>query len=214
MAIVQNAARRTAASRLRLSPGSLRLLLTAITVAAVVSALQSFVLAPLTGHFSGAFEDFSAYLDGGRAANAGTSPYAGFNGGTITMSGFDYPPLDAWLFRPLALLPHQIAQMAWLWVGLACTVGGSVLVARALLPRSWPGTRLGISAALLFAPATYNLWHGQANPLILLLLALAMRSWVRGEQGRCGTLLGIAAAVKLAPLVLVVMLLRRRWWRG
>jgi alpha-1,2-mannosyltransferase len=215
--MVEHAARRTPASRalrLRLSPGSLRLLLTAVTAAAVVGALQSFVLAPLTGHFTGAFEDFGVYLDGGRAANAGTSPYAGFDGGTITMSGFDYPPLDAWLFRPLALLPYHVAQMVWLWVGLACAVGGSVIVARAVLPRTWPSVRLGISAALLFAPATYNLWHGQVNPLIFLLLALAMRSWVRGEQGRCGTLLGIAAAVKLAPLVLVVMLLRRRWWRG
>jgi alpha-1,2-mannosyltransferase len=130
------------------------------------------------------------------------------------MSGFIYPPVDAWLFRPLALLPHHIAELAWLWLGLACTVGGSVLVARSLLPRTWPSTRLGVSAALLFAPAMDNLWLGQLNPLIFLLLALALRSWVRGEQTRCGTLLGIAAAVKLAPIVLVVLLVRRRWWRG
>src|ERR1700730_11743761 len=113
----EHAAARTAASRalrLRLSPGSRRLLLTAVTAAAVVSALQSFVLAPLTGHFTGEFEDFTVYLDGGRAANAGTSPYAAFDAGTITLSGFDSPPLDAWLFRPLALLPYHIAQMVWL----------------------------------------------------------------------------------------------------
>ncbi|HEV7467792.1 MAG TPA: hypothetical protein VGP96_15940, partial [Candidatus Dormibacteraeota bacterium] len=60
MAMVEHAARGTAASRalrLRLSPGSLRLLLTAVTAAAVVGALQSFVLAPLTGRFTGEFED-------------------------------------------------------------------------------------------------------------------------------------------------------------
>jgi alpha-1,2-mannosyltransferase len=217
VAIVEQAARPAAASsllRLRLSPRSLRLLLTAVTLAAVAGALQSFVVAPLTGHFTGTFEDFNAYLDAGRAANAGTDPYAGFNAATITMSGFDYPPLDAWLFRPLALLPFHIAQALWLWLGLACTVGGAVLVARTLLPRDWPSIRVGVSAALLFAPATYNLWHGQANPLVFLLLALALRSWVRGDQGRCGAVLGVAAAVKLAPLVLLVLLVRRRWWRG
>jgi alpha-1,2-mannosyltransferase len=217
VAIVERPAQRTAAwraPRLRLTPRNLRLLLTAASIAAVVGGLQSFVVAPLTGHFTGAFEDFNAYLDAGHAANAGTDPYAGFSASSITMSGFDYPPLDAWLFRPLAALPHHAAQVLWLWLGLACTVGGAVLTARTLLPRGWPSIRLGLCAALLFAPATYNLWHGQANPLIFLLLTLALRSWVRGEQGRCGAVLGVAAAVKLAPLVLVVLLLRRRWWRG
>ena len=215
--MVERAAGRTAAYRLRrppLSAGGVRLLLTAATVAAVVGGLASFVLAPLTGHFTGEFEDFNAYLDAGRAANAGTDPYAGFDTRPITMSGFDYPPLDAWLFRPLAALPHHTAQLLWLWLGLACTAGGSVLVTRSLLPRSWPGIRLGVVAALLFSPATYNLWHGQANPVVFLLLALGLRSWMRGEQVRCGTALGLAAAVKLAPVVLVVLLLRRRWWRG
>jgi len=52
------------------------------------------------------------------------------------------------------------------------------------------------------------------NPIVFLLLALAMRSWVRGEETRCGALIGVAAAIKLAPVVLLVLLLRRRWWKG
>ena len=82
------------ARRIR-SGHSLSLLLTVGTIAAAVSALRAFVVAPLTGHLTGSFEDFPGYLAAGGAVHAGTSPYAGFSASTITMSGFDYPPIVA-----------------------------------------------------------------------------------------------------------------------
>jgi len=188
--------------------------LSAAVLAAVVVAVREFVIAPLTGSFTGRFEDFEAYWDAATAANAGGDPYGTFDSGTVTMSGFIYPPLGALLLRPLALLDHHQAATLWLWIGLACTVAGSVIVARDLLPARWPRARIGLLAALTFPPATYNLWHGQANPVIFLLLALALRAWLRGAETRCGVLLGVAAAVKLAPFVLVALLWRRGWRRG
>lgn len=201
-------------ARLRLSRRSLNALLTVVTVAATAAALRSFVLAPLTGHLTGTYDDFQVYVDAGRAAGSGGNPYTGFSAATVVLHGFIYPPIVAWLVRPLALLPHWTAEVVWLWLGLGCIVAGSVIAARTLLPRSWPAVRLGLCAAFLFVPATYNLWLGQANPIIFLMLALALRSWVRGEELRCGALLGVAAAIKVAPVVLIVLLVRRRWWRG
>jgi alpha-1,2-mannosyltransferase len=217
VATVEHAARGSAATRLgafRLSPRSLGLLLTVVTVVATVSALHAYVLAPLTGHLPGTFEDFSDYLGAAHAAGAGSDPYSGFSASAIVYHGFAYPPIAAWLLRPLALLPHRAAEVLWLWLGLASMVAGSVITARTLRPRSWPAVRLGLCAALLFVPATYNLSLGQANPVIFLLLALALRSWVRGDQGWCGSFLGVAAAIKIAPAALILLLLRRHWWRG
>jgi hypothetical protein len=193
----------------RLSP-----VLTVATVAVVLGALFTFVLQPLLGRFTGEFEDFAAYAQAAHAVAAGTSPYAGFDPGTIVMSGFDYPPFAAVLLRPLALLSDGGQKLVWLWIALASLVSGAVIVARSLLPATWPRVRIAVLVALTFPPATYNLWHGQMNTVIFLLLALALSDYMSGHRTRCGVILGVAAGIKLAPIVLLLLLARRGWWRG
>jgi len=201
------------AGGLRLPHG--RALLRAATAAIVALSVWLFVVAPLTGHFGGQFEDFRAYLTAARDMAAGRSPYTSFNGGTsVVLQGFDYPPFGALLVRPLALLSDQAAMTLWLFLCLACTVTGALVVARTALPSTWPRTEIALLGALAFTPATYNYWHGQMNPVIFLLLALAFRQWVLGRELSTGALLGVAAGIKVAPVVLIVLLLRRRWWRG
>jgi alpha-1,2-mannosyltransferase len=185
-----------------------------LTVAAVALAAKSFVVDPLTGHFGGPFEDFSAYLGAARSMAAGASPYAQFNPGTVVMSGLIYPPFAALLFRPLAVLSDRSDMLIWLWLNLACAVAGAILVARTSLPRSWPAIELGVLAALIFDPVTYNYWHGQINPLLFLLLAGAYWSYVRDRQVSAGVLLGLVAGIKIAPVVFLVLLIRRRWWQA
>ena len=212
---MQAAASRSRSRRapIRLRHG--RLLLRVSTVAVTAVAAWSFVVAPLLGHFGGRFEDFSAYLGAARSMAAGHSPYASFNGNvSVVMTGFDYPPFAALLVRPLALLSDSAAVTLWLWFSVACTVTGAVVLARTVLPARWPRTELALLATFAFGPAGYNYWHGQMNPVIFLLLALALRSYVEDEQTKTGVLLGLAAAIKLSPVVLVVLLFRRRWWRG
>jgi len=202
---------RTAGFRLRHG----RALLRAAVIALGVVALWSFVIQPLTGHFSGQFEDFRAYIAAARDMAAGRSPYTSFDGNaSVVMSGFDYPPFGAVLVRPLALLDDHWAMTLWLWMSLACTVAGALVVARTALPERSPRTEIGLLFAFGFTPATYNYWHGQMNPVIFLLLALAFRQWVRGRELSTGVLLGLAAGIKLAPAVLIVVMLRRHWWRG
>ncbi|MGO8686408.1 MAG: glycosyltransferase family 87 protein [Candidatus Dormibacteria bacterium] len=185
-----------------------------VTVAAVAVALKSFVLDPLTGHFGGPFEDFQAYLGAARSMAAGGSPYAQFDPSTVVMSGFDYPPFAAVVVRPLGLLGDRAAMVVWLLATLASAVAGAILVARTALPRSWPATELGVLAALAFAPSSYNFWHGQINPVVFLLLAVAFWAYVRERQVTVGVLLGFAAAIKIAPVIFLILLVRRRWWRG
>ena len=200
-----------AARRLRIS---LEMLATVAAVATSAVAAWNFVVAPLAGSFSGAFEDFSGYAQAAQAVAAGVSPYAHFSSSTIVMSGFDYPPLVAMLLRPFDLLTAHWQQVVWLWLSLASLVAGSVITARTLLPADWPRARLGVAVGLSFPPATYNLWHGQMNLVIFLLLAVALSDYVAGRRTRCAVILGIAASIKLAPLLLLVVLARRGWWRA
>jgi alpha-1,2-mannosyltransferase len=192
----------------------LAVLLTAGAIAAAIGAGYNFVVLPLMGSFTGAFEDFTAYAQAAHAVAAGTSPYAYFNSATIVMSGFDYPPFAAVILRPLAALPARWQELTWLWLSLSALVGGAVITARTLLPSTWPRARIGILVALTFPPATYNLWHGQMNTVIFLLLAVALSDYLSGHRTRCGIILGVAAGIKLAPVVLLLVLVRRGWWRA
>jgi hypothetical protein len=191
-----------------------RLVLLAAAAVAVVASIAALVVAPLTGHFGGPFEDFSAYLGAARSMAAGGSPYAQFNPSTVVMSGLIYPPFAALLFRPLALFSDRSAMVFWLWLNLASAVAGAIVVARTALPRSWPAIELGILAALAFDPVTYNYWHGQINPLLFLLLAGAYWAYVRDRQVTAGVLLGLVAGIKIAPVVFLILLIRRGWWRA
>jgi alpha-1,2-mannosyltransferase len=192
----------------------LDLLITAAAIAATAAAVLNFVILPLAGAFTGRFEDFAAYAQAAHAVATASSPYASFDPTTIVMSGFDYPPFAAVILRPLAALSTHWQEIVWLWIALAALVGGAVITARALLPASWPRARLGLLLALTFPPATYNLWHGQMNTVIFLLLALALSDYLSGHRTRCGLILGVAAGIKIAPIVLLIVLARRGWWRG
>jgi hypothetical protein len=178
----------------------------------------NFVLAPLTGHFTGQFEDFGPILAAGRAANSGVDPYAGFivhaPTSLVTALGFDYMPVVAVLARPLADLPYAVAQTIWLWCLLGASIAGAIIVARNTLPATWPRTSIGFCVAILFAPVIYNVWHGQMNALVFLSLALAFRAWLRGDQVGCGLALAFGGVAKVAPAALLLLLLRRGWWRG
>lgn len=191
-----------------------RLLLRITVIAASLVALKAFVIDPLTGHFTGSFEDFSAYLGAARSVAAGGSPYVQFDPSTVVMSGFTYPPFAAVLVSPLAALSDQAAMSLWLVLELGCTIAAAIILARTALPKSWPRVDLGLLAALTFAPATYNYWHGQINPLIFLLLVVAYNAYTRDREIVCGVCLGLAAGIKVAPIVLVLLLLRRHLWGG
>ena len=51
-----------------------RLLLRVLVLISGLVALKSFFLDPLSGHFGGTFEDFSAYMGAARSMAAGGSP--------------------------------------------------------------------------------------------------------------------------------------------
>jgi hypothetical protein len=202
----------------RIRPPALRrrglLLIRVAAIAATVAGILDFVVAPLQGHFTGEFEDYKDYLAAGRAAAQHADIYATFLNHVqpIPVQGFDYPPVVAWLLQPLAGLSSTTAATAWLLVLVACTVAGTAIIAFELLPASWPRLELTAVCAFLYAPVTYNLWHGQMSAVVYLFLALGLRSWLRERQISLGVYIGIAAMIKIAPILLIVMLIRRRWW--
>ncbi|MDN4172619.1 glycosyltransferase 87 family protein [Nocardioides sp. SOB77] len=160
-------------------------------VAAVVAAAVEATSAP-------AFVDLSVYRFGAGQVVRGEEVYAG----TDPASGlpFTYPPFAALLFLPLAVLPSPLA--AGLLAGASVAALGWTV--RLLAPTTGP-TALGLVLAglVVLEPVEQTLSFGQVN---LLLLGLVTAAVLQPDRARSPWLLGVAAGLKLTPLVFVVLL--------
>ncbi|MGM1063907.1 glycosyltransferase 87 family protein [Saccharothrix sp. Mg75] len=157
--------------------------------------------------------DLRVYRTGGEAWLEGVRLYS--DGFPKPLDGpsfpFTYPPLAAFLFSPLALVPWPAAVLIWTAVGLALLTGVCLVTAEHAYGRTHRALLVGLGVALgslLLEPVTATLDFGQIN-LVLLGLAgldclLPRTRWPRG------LLIGLAAAVKLTPLVFVLFFLPRR----
>ena len=124
-----------------------------------------------------------------------------------------HPPSSVLPLILLARLDYRTALLVWNLASLALLGLSLYVVARGvgLLLSVWK-VCAGSALLLLCRPLLQQLFHGQWN---LLLLALLTGSWAAGRSGRpawAGTLVGVAAAIKLFPAFLFLYFgLRRQW---
>lgn len=130
---------------------------------------------------------------------------------------FTYPPSAALLFVPLAVLPVTVA---WGAVG-ALTILALALVIRLSIgspPPTWLGspwrtTALATALLLFLEPVWRTFSLGQVNLLLVAMIMLDVLV-ISARGGRWGgVLIGVAAAVKLTPLIFVAHLLFTGRWR-
>ncbi len=127
--------------------------------------------------------------------------------------GTAYPPILAFLFAPVAMLPYGVARVGWLGVNLACLAW---LIARSLgaWASGWapPARVAAVAAALLLDPVRQCLGAGQLTLVVVGLALAAADAEDRGRPRVAGVLYALAmvkfTCVLLIPVWLVV---RRRW---
>jgi alpha-1,2-mannosyltransferase len=160
------------------------------------------VAGAVAGAVGGELKDLLVYQHGGRAVLDGLSPYA--HDDPVNGLPFTYPPFAAVLMVPLALLPTWLA--AALWTGASAgALGAAVAVVRRGLGRTSPPWLIVLVSlgALALEPVWQNITFGQVNLLLMLAVLVDV---LRPERRLSGVALGIAAGVKLTPLVFVVLL--------
>jgi alpha-1,2-mannosyltransferase len=131
--------------------------------------------------------------------------YVAENGGPFT-----YPPFAMVLFRPLSVLPE--AALGLLWLAMTCLA--VIAIARTVTRggRHGPLVVAAVATALLVsAPVQSNLRFGQVS-IFIVLLALIDAGQVVPARYR-GVLVGVAAAIKLTPLLFVVYFLAARRYK-
>jgi alpha-1,2-mannosyltransferase len=119
-------------------------------------------------------------------------------------SGFTYPPFAGLVLLPLAAVPEPATRVAWTVLTVLAAAGIALVVARALPRRLgplaivWPAL---IGLTIASKPLQSNLRFGQ----ISIFLTLAVVADVVALDGRRwqGVLTGLAAAIKLTPLLFI-----------
>ncbi|KQN95451.1 mannosyltransferase [Arthrobacter sp. Leaf69] len=201
---------------------------TALAVAAVLFLVWTWL-----GVWAKQGLDFSVYWHGGKILNeAGATPSDLYRGNIDWAGGpqlpFTYPPFAALLFSLLARLPEPVALTMFNAAGTVVAGWLALLAVRYWHGRTdWRGTfnqarnRWGaavlVLAVLNLGPWRETLAFGQINVLLLGLMAADLlsrnRRWTSGFPGS-GFLVGVAAGIKLTPLVFGLYFLMRKDWRG
>ncbi|WP_430783134.1 glycosyltransferase 87 family protein [Actinoplanes sp. G11-F43] len=159
-------------------------------VAAVVAAVQ--IWGGLFRTSGASLADLRVYLGSLDTLYAGGSLYDFAAPGTG--APFTYPPFAALVFAPLPLMPFVLVGALW----TLATVAAVVLIARLVKPS---GAALVAVALIASAPVSSNLRYGQIS-VFLVLVVLLDALHVIPERYR-GIVTGLAAAVKLTPLIFV-----------
>lgn len=139
--------------------------------------------------------DVHAYYDAGARLNAGLPLYpAGADPNAAEF--YRYPPLLAIAFRPLALLPFDMA--AGIWEVLVLAAFGATLWRLGIRrPATW------LAVGMLGLPIGWVLAIGQAQSVVTLLLTLG-NPWA----------VALAGHLKLFPFLVGLYWLARREWRS
>ena len=158
--------------------------------------------------------DLQVYVWGGRMARLAGSPYQG-TGAPLNLS-FTYPPIAAAAFELLSRI--QLVVLKWL-VSIASVVSLAVVIWLSwgkLGYRRSPGrvgaTLLVAAIVLWLEPIQQTLAFGQINVLLMLLIVADLCLPDRNRLKGVGV--GLAAGVKLTPLIFIPYLLLTRRYRA
>lgn len=124
---------------------------------------------------------------------------------------FLYPPVAAIVLIPVALIPQPLLELLW----IALLVWCQWLVLRCLgVRRGWLLGAVNLAAVIAVEPLRTTLGYGQVNTITMALVVVDLLGRRAGKDRRLppGVLIGLAAALKLTPLLFLVFAAARRDW--
>lgn len=156
------------------------------------------------GHSGG---DIAVYHAGAAAVLGGEALYDAWSTAQLQLQ-FTYPPFAAIVLAPVGLTSFGTAAALWALVSFAALAASVWMVLRAIGVRSrrqraWLGVG-GTLAALALAPVATHFWAGQMN---LVLMAIVLADLLARPSLASGVGVGIAAGIKLTPLIFIPYLL-------
>jgi alpha-1,2-mannosyltransferase len=164
-----------------------------------------------SGHYALGFQDLKTRFRDIHRVARGINPYSKFDHHQY----FTYPPGALLLFWPLTWLKLRTATLWWTLLS-ELALAGAFFVCWRRWRRSDPwlvaaGSLLyAVLAILIFPPLSIHIALGQLGMFIM--VALAVDYLVLAGPAK-GVLTGVAAAIKIYPIVFIVAWAIRREWR-
>ena len=157
--------------------------------------------------------DLSTYLLGGAHARAGDLFTVTF---PVDHLGFTYPPFSALLFAPFAHVPVRVCEVAFSWLNLGAVFLLVVTSLRAVCRELERRTVLWWALVLLVPvvmldPVRQTFLLGQVNIILALIVVADMTLDLPVPRG---ILVGLAAAIKVTPAILIPYLFLTRQGRA
>lgn len=186
----------------------------ALLLGAVALWCQHMIM-PFTTPFWGLFSyqlDLDVYRGGAQTVWDGDSLYQ------VKLLGqmdYTYAPVSVVVLMPFAWMSFETARIVWS-AGIIIALYLVVMLSFRALGRraSWPLRCLGIAlvaVAMLLEPVRTTIWYGQINVFLLLVILVDL---VRPEGSRLkGVGTGLAAGIKLTPLIFLLYYAILRRWR-
>lgn len=155
------------------------------------------------------------YLAGGRVLLNGGDPYrCGMGPGLC--DGYPhyllfYPPFAYWLAQPLVRFDPRLVSGIALVVANVLLFAAIWLVLRALGVRDRQFAVLAVLVAISFPPTLTVIQNRNSQVVVLMLIAIMLTAWLKGDRWWGGAALGVGLAIKLiqAPLLLLSVWGRR-----
>ncbi|HXE07921.1 MAG TPA: glycosyltransferase family 87 protein [Acidobacteriaceae bacterium] len=126
-----------------------------------------------------------------------------------------YPPFAVAVMAPL--YAFRVPELLYLVVSVVWVIVGAVWAARRLMHAgiaALPAIAFPVTIALASFPIVRMIHEGNIELVVWMFTALGVWSFWRGKNDAAAVLWGLAAAMKLFPLVLLGMLLPRKKWRA
>lgn len=176
------------------------------TTLALLACLYAAVVIPLAIHKGG---DFTIELGQSERLLHGLPPF----GAADPNLGVPWPPFSAALLIPFALIARislPLAKGLWAAISVVCVWW----CVRWALQRAGSWRPAVIALAAVAVPLQTNFEHLNIAAVLLALVLLATSDLDAGRDSRAGVAIGIAAALKAFPALLLLYFAVQRRWRA
>ncbi len=162
-------------------------------------------------------DDTAVYIEAANRMRAGTNDlYAPPSDGFNIIGSYTYPPTFAALFAPLTFFERPATLLLWRLVLAACALAAGVCLFRLFEIRKLSHGRdfaFAVAAACC-GPLILDISWGNANLPVAACIAAGMFCLERNRPMTGGAWLGLAAQLKVIPVVLLLVLLMQRRFKA
>ena len=162
-------------------------------------------------------DDTAVYIEAANRMRAGTNHlYAPPSDGFNIIGSYTYPPAFAALFAPLTFFERPVTQFLWRLVLAACAIAAGLCLFLLFEIRKPDHVRdFGFALCAVCAGALIlDISWGNANLPVMACVAAGMLCLERNKPLLGGAWLGLAAQLKVIPVVLLLVLVAQRRFKA